>query len=142
LKSSHFNNTPPSLEALKAGLVDTLTTDSVALSQFAKDNPELIVVGGLFTKEPYGFGLPTGDSYFNNLVDFTLQTLKENGVYNEVYRKWFGSQSIPYEIEILPGEWPYIFATSPTTSLFLSKKPNGLKSYLTPAIKLPFSKSK
>jgi polar amino acid transport system substrate-binding protein len=111
-----FLQHPPAVEALKAGQIDALTTDSVALSEFAKESPELLVVGGLFTFEPYGIGLPAGDSYFKNLVDFTLQSLKSTGVYDELYKKWFGPQSIPYEIEILPGEWPYTLDTSPVTS--------------------------
>ncbi len=108
-----FQEYTNALAALEAGQVDALTTDSVALSQFAKDNPELIVVGGLFTIEPYGLGLPAGDSYFKNLLDFSLQNLKEDGTYDRLYKKWFGDEAIPYEIEILPGEWPYTFATSP-----------------------------
>ncbi|MEM7534702.1 MAG: transporter substrate-binding domain-containing protein [Chloroflexota bacterium] len=108
-----FAEYPPAIEALKAGGVDALTTDSVALSQFAKDNPELIVVGELFTEEPYGMGLPAGDSYFNNLVNFTLQELRRNGTYDELYLKWFGENSTPYPIELMPGEWPYTFANSP-----------------------------
>lgn len=108
-----FQEYPQALEALNAGQVAALTTDSVALFQFAKDNPDLVVVGGLFTQEPYGFGLPSGDSYFNNLVNFTLQKLKEDGVYDQLYRKWFGEDATPYDVEIQPGEWPYTFADSP-----------------------------
>jgi ABC-type amino acid transport substrate-binding protein len=108
-----FQEYPQALEALNAGQVAALTTDSVALSQFAKDNPNLVVVGGLFTQEPYGLGLPSGDSYFNNLVNFTLQKLKEDGVYDQIYHKWFGEESTPYDVEIQPGEWPYTFADSP-----------------------------
>lgn len=110
-----FLEYPPAIESLKAGAVDALTTDSVALYQFAQDSPELVVVGELFTKEPYGMGLPSGDSYFNNLVNFTLQKLKKEGIYDQLYQKWFGKQATPYPIELLPGQWPYTFATSPTT---------------------------
>ncbi len=112
-----YQETAQAIEALNAGLVDAFTTDSVALSQFADDNPGLLVVGGLFTDEPYGLGLPPGDSYFNDLVNFTLQQLKENGQYNQIYDKWFGldHSAAPYELELLPGKWPYTFATSPIT---------------------------
>ncbi|MGB0388891.1 MAG: transporter substrate-binding domain-containing protein [Ardenticatenaceae bacterium] len=110
-----FQEYPPALAAVEAGQIDALTTDSVALRKFAQDNPELSVVGGLFTKEPYGMGLPSGDSYFHALVNFTLQKLKEDGTYDEIYHKWFGDEARPYEIEILPGEWRYTFATSPTS---------------------------
>lgn len=110
-----FKEYPPTIEVLKAGVVDALTTDSIALLGYAKENPELVVVGGLFTSEPYGIGVPAGDSYFNNLVNFTLQNLKQSGIYDELYLKWFGAEAEPFAIELLPGEWPYSFADSPVT---------------------------
>lgn len=103
------------LDALRAGQVAALTADNVTLSQFAKADNTLSVVGGLFTYEPYGWGLPSGDSYFNNLVNITLQTLKQHGDYDQLYHKWFGDAATPYAVEIFPGTWPYTFAQSPVT---------------------------
>lgn len=102
------------LTALRQGNVAGLLADSTALAQFA-NNSEWIVLNNLLGRTPYSFGLPAADSYFNQLVDATLQTLKRSGTYDELYRKWFGNTSRPYEIELLPGEWPYTFAESPTT---------------------------
>ena len=109
-----FQEYPPALAALKAGQIDALTTDSVFLLQAAQENPGLVVVGGRFTLEPYGMGVPRGDSYFRNLVDFTLQELKEKGVYDQIYHRWFPDDE-PYAVEILPGRWPYTFQDSPVT---------------------------
>jgi len=103
------------LDALRNGQVAVLTADNVVLSQFAKSDPELRLLDALFAQEPYGLGLPPGDSYFNDLVNFTLQSLKEEGTYDELYRAWFGEEATPHEIELLPGAWPYTFAESPTT---------------------------
>ena len=47
-----FQEHPPALAALAAGQVDALTSDSVFLTQAAKDNPSFAVVGGRFTSEP------------------------------------------------------------------------------------------
>jgi ABC-type amino acid transport substrate-binding protein len=94
---------PPALEALKAGQVDALTTDSVALSQFAKENAGLEVVGGRFTSEPYAIGVPNYDDGFRDLVNFTLQQMKIDGTYNRLYEKWFGNDK-PYAVELWPGE--------------------------------------
>ena len=102
----------PAVDALVAGQIDVLTTDQVALSQFAQQHPELTIVGERFTEEPYGLGLPPGDSYFNNLVNFSLQILVEQGVYQRLYRKWFGDLPL-YQPELLPGEWPYTLQDSP-----------------------------
>lgn len=94
---------PPAVEALKSGSVDVLTTDSVALSQLAKENPGLKVVGGRFTSEPYGIGVPNYDDRFRDLVNFTLQQMKVDGTYDRLYEKWFGEDE-PYALEIWPGE--------------------------------------
>jgi ABC-type amino acid transport substrate-binding protein len=103
------------VEALKAGQVQAVTANNGALIQYAQANPELAVVGGLFTQEPYAVGLPSGDSYFQQLVNATLQGLKLNGVYDSLYQRWFGAESQPFALETLPGGWPYTFTTSPTT---------------------------
>ncbi len=108
-----FQEYPPAVEELLAGGVAAVTTDSVALQRFARDNPELHVVGELFTHEPYGLGLRAGDSTFANLVNYSLQSLKESGEYDELYYKWFGDDSTPYAVEVLPGKAPYTFADAP-----------------------------
>ncbi len=109
-----FQEYPPALAALNAGQVDALTTDSVFLLQAAQENPDLTVAGPRFTQEPYGMGVSKGDSYFRNLVDFTLQALKTSGVYDEIYARWFPDDE-PYAVRIMPGEWPYDLYSSPTT---------------------------
>jgi polar amino acid transport system substrate-binding protein len=107
-----FQEYPPALAALNAGQVDALTTDSVFLLQAAQENPDLAVVGERFTREPYGMGVRGGDSYFRNLVDFTLQGLKTSGVYDEIYARWFPDDD-PYDIRVMPGAWPYDLESSP-----------------------------
>ena len=74
-----FQDYTAALASLKDGTVDALTSDSSLLSYSAQQDSELNIVGKPFTNEPYGLGVPEGDSYFRNLVDFTLQQLKKNG---------------------------------------------------------------
>jgi len=103
------------LAALEAGEVAALTADQVTLSQLIKTDPSLSLIGELFTYAPYSLALPAGDSYFNNLVNITLQALKQRGDYDRLYAQWFGNAALPYAVEILPGTWPYTFADSPVT---------------------------
>lgn len=106
----------PSLEAalaaLRSGGVAGILGDVVLFSQVNRD--EFATLDNLFNAMPYGFGLPSGDSYFNNLVNITLQKLKTSGVYDQIYHKWFGAGATPYALEVLPGQWPYHFSESPT----------------------------
>lgn len=92
------------IDALENGSVDAFTTDGIALQEFAKRYQNLVVVGEPFTREPYGIGVRAGDSAFRHLVDFTLEQLKRNGTYDEIYQKWV-LDGEAYPIEILPGEW-------------------------------------
>ena len=103
------------IDALKNGQITALTADLITLAQIAKNDPDVTIIGDIYTQEPFGLGLAPGDSYFNNLTNFTLQNLKEQGRYDELYRKWFGNDIALYDLEILPGTWPYTFEQSPTT---------------------------
>ena len=76
------------LQELVVGTVDAYTTDASILAGLARQQPGLIVVGGPFSFEPYGMGLPQDDSTFRDLVNFTLQDLYLDGTYAALYRKW------------------------------------------------------
>ena len=91
------------VEAVKAGQVDALTTVGVALTQFAQDDPNLVVVGERFTSEPYGLGIPNYDDRFKDLVNFTLQSVVLDGTYDRMYEKWFGSDTA-YDMDVWPGD--------------------------------------
>jgi ABC-type amino acid transport substrate-binding protein len=103
------------LTELRQGNVAALLAESSALAQFTNNSTEWSVLSNLLDATPYSFGLPAADSYFNNLVNATLQQLQQSGTYDELYRKWFGAETAPYALEVLPGQWPYSFADSPTT---------------------------
>lgn len=106
------------LVALNQADVAGLLGDSVALTTLLANTPSsnrLTRIDNLLSSTYYGFGLPAGDAYFNTLVNVTLQSLKQDGQYDTLYRKWFGAEATPFALERLPGQWPYTFATSPTT---------------------------
>ncbi|MCE7981307.1 MAG: hypothetical protein DYG89_08965 [Caldilinea sp. CFX5] len=113
LEISGYPSLAGALAALRSGAVAGILGDVVLFSQVNRD--EFATLDNLFNAMPYGFGLPSGDSYFNNLVNITLQKLKSSGAYDQIYRKWFGAGATPYAIEVLPGQWPYRFSESPTT---------------------------
>ncbi|HEX6031163.1 MAG TPA: glutamate ABC transporter substrate-binding protein, partial [Tepidiformaceae bacterium] len=46
--------------ALKDGRVEAVTTDDIILAGFAREDKTLKLVGGQFTKEPYGIGVKKG----------------------------------------------------------------------------------
>ena len=116
-----FEQYTQALNPLLEGDIDALAANRgilIGVAQEAEEtspnNPALaLLLDENFAARPYAFGVPANDSYFKNLVDFSLQDLKQEGTYDELYAKWFGEEQEPYNVEILPGEWPYTLEDSP-----------------------------
>lgn len=90
------------LEALKKGEIDGITTDYVWCNTQAKDsNGKLKTIGGTFTFEPYGMGVPENESDFRDEVNFAIQDAVIDGTYEQLYIKWFGKKP-----DRLPPVWP------------------------------------
>ncbi len=123
-----FQELTQALEALRAGQVDGLTAASAVLIQFAQENPELSVVEERFSSEPYGLGIPNYDDRFQDLVNFTLQEMKQDGTYDRLYTKWFNTGR-PYNLRVEPGSIYLDFDLIPMlkvpTGEFKRGNPNG-----------------
>ncbi|MGH6664023.1 MAG: transporter substrate-binding domain-containing protein [Pseudolabrys sp.] len=78
--------------ALGQGRVDALTGSLNILQGFAKDNPNVKIVGKLFSVEPFGLGVRHGDWAMRDEINATLQDLWTSGAYTELYRKWFHAE--------------------------------------------------
>jgi putative glutamine transport system substrate-binding protein len=83
----------PSLEAaiasLQAGQVVAIVGERADLLGPAYATPGLGVLPLRLTQVPLALGLPPGDSAFRDLVNLTLQTMKEEGQFDAVYATWF-----------------------------------------------------
>ena len=81
------------LTAFKDGDLDAVVFDAPILSYFAAHEGRKIatMTGGVFLRENYGILFPTG-SPLDEDVNRVLLTLRENGTYDQIYRKWFGAQ--------------------------------------------------
>lgn len=92
--------------ALQSGQGDTLTTDNAILLGMIDTNPDYRLAGGNFTEEPYGVAINKGQEAFHQMLEEALVTIQGNGVYDDVYAKWFG--------DILPADSPNSASTSTT----------------------------
>jgi putative glutamine transport system substrate-binding protein len=102
--------------ALQSGQGDALTTDSAILLGMIDQNPNYRLAGANFTEEPYAIAINQGQDDFLNQVDEALDTIQANGVYDEIYDKWFG--------DIYPAQEP----GSPSTSTTEYANPDGVES--------------
>ncbi|VDG17826.1 glutamate ABC transporter substrate-binding protein [Lactiplantibacillus mudanjiangensis] len=79
------------MTALKSGQGVALTTDNGILYGMASQNPGYQVVGGAFTKEPYGIAINKGQGPFKKEVNRALKEIEADGTYNRILKKWFGN---------------------------------------------------
>jgi len=111
IEIKNYNTYSQAIQPLRNGDVDALTTDLGILLGIAQQYPNelTVLLAENFTQEPYGLGLPPGDSLFANTVNFALQSwfqdMKKTGEYEQLYQKWFATAIVPYPIEVWQGEW-------------------------------------
>ena len=80
-------------DALLKGQADAVVFDAPVLLYYAAHagKGKVSVVGPIFRKESYGIVFAQNSPY-RKPVDNALLTLKENGTYQRLYDKWFGSK--------------------------------------------------
>lgn len=87
-----FKDTTPALMEVSSGYVDAAVADGVIISQYVKNNPQAkvrFVKDSKFPKEYYGMAIRKGDKELLQKINQGLKTIKENGQYDKIYRKWF-----------------------------------------------------
>ncbi|WP_420022125.1 transporter substrate-binding domain-containing protein [Candidatus Enterococcus huntleyi] len=88
-KILELENYAEAFTALQSGQGDAMTTDNAILLGMASENPDYTLVGGNFTKEPYGIAIDKGQTDFTQAVNQALTEMHKNGTYDKVYKKWF-----------------------------------------------------
>jgi len=101
-KVTDYNTINEAFLALKNGAVDAVVNDFPVSAYFIKQNKanDVKIVADLRTSEHYGVAFPKKNTELLDTFNKALKTLKENGKYAEIYKKWFGSDPPAY----LPGE--------------------------------------
>lgn len=82
------------LAAFNAKDLDAVVFDAPILSYYASHEGRRTasMTGGVFMRENYGIAFPTGSPLVED-VNQALLALREDGTYDEIYRKWFGSRN-------------------------------------------------
>ena len=86
-----FQKNAEGLLALRQGKIDAYCQDSPIIAALVGDaTSELNAVGVGFSPGLYGIGVPQDDSKWRDTVSFALQSVISEGVYEEIYQRWFG----------------------------------------------------
>ena len=76
------------VEDLQNGNIDAVVVDEPVGNTFADQRP--VTVAFVYeTGEQYGFGLRTDDDDRTQAVNSGLQTVRDNGTYEELRNEWF-----------------------------------------------------
>jgi polar amino acid transport system substrate-binding protein len=78
--------------AVKTGQVDAGINDNGVLYDYVKENPDTEVVTEFDTGEQYGFAVKKdGNDALLETTNEVIAAAREDGRYDEIYEKWFGS---------------------------------------------------
>lgn len=82
-------------EKLEKNEVEAVVFDAPILEYYALNDGfgKVEVIGELFDKQDYGFVLQEG-SPLREKINRAILTIQENGLYDTLYKKWFGERDI------------------------------------------------
>ncbi|NLZ93565.1 MAG: transporter substrate-binding domain-containing protein [Firmicutes bacterium] len=88
-----YEDIPTALTELANGSIDAVVADSPVVLEYMKNNPEanLECFGDDgFEKEYFGIAMRKEDNDLHDLVNQGLAKIKENGIYDKIFNKYFG----------------------------------------------------
>jgi polar amino acid transport system substrate-binding protein len=87
-----YSGLEPMLKDFEAGKIEAIVFDAPVLSYYASHEgiDFASMAGPVFRRENYGIIFPT-DSPLVEDVNLAILSLRENGAYDELYRRWFGN---------------------------------------------------
>lgn len=81
-------------EELRRGRVDAMTTDDVILLGLALQDKRFGLTGNPFRTEPYGIGVPKGDTELRAFVNDALDDMIRTGEWAEAFRSTVGTAGV------------------------------------------------
>lgn len=80
--------------AVENGSVDAILYDAPNVAYYIQTEGEdtLKMVGELYQAEDYGIAISKGNDELVKAINEALETIKENGDYDEIHKKWFGEE--------------------------------------------------
>jgi polar amino acid transport system substrate-binding protein len=92
----NFNMTSEALASLVAGDVEAVFFDEpVAAEQVATTYQDCMILETIPTGEQYGFAVSKDNANLKAKINAALQTLKDNGQFDTIFKKWFPGVQVP-----------------------------------------------
>ena len=87
-----FDTNTECLEALQQGRADAYVLDQGLLAGNASTNPDVKVLSGTFSQEPYGIGLPLDQPDFKAFVNGWLKKVEADGTWAKTWKATVGTE--------------------------------------------------
>ena len=84
-----FDDKLAAMQALRDGAVEGYTEDNITMLSLAAGDSNLELLPGGHNPVQFGIGLPNDDSLWRDQVNYALQELWQDGIYQEIYDRWF-----------------------------------------------------
>ena len=94
---SSFDDIMDAVAAMKAGQLDGLITATSSAIQIGKKNPDLTMLPDQLTQEDTAIGLRKGDDQLLAAINQIIASLKRDGTFDDMKRRWFKPDLSPYE---------------------------------------------
>lgn len=92
-KIKRFDTTPLALKELENGGVNAVVADNGVVDNYVQNNSDQgfkTVTDAAFEKENYGIVVKKGNQELLDKINEGLKIIKEDGTYDEIYKKFFG----------------------------------------------------
>ena len=89
VKTLEMESYSEAFTALKSGQGDAMTTDNSLLLGIVTNNPGYHLVGGIYTRDPYGIAVDKGQEAWLDTINEALDELVADGSYQKIFDKWF-----------------------------------------------------
>jgi ABC-type amino acid transport substrate-binding protein len=87
-----FDEASQALDALVEGEVAAVVVDIAVMTDYIKQSQGAVkLVGGPVTEEEYGIAVNKDRANVRELLDAALAQIREDGTYDQIFAKWFGS---------------------------------------------------
>jgi glutamate transport system substrate-binding protein len=87
------------MTALKAGIIDAISTDDTVLLGLLSRHPHAVrLVGRPFGREPYGIGVPKGDTDLRDHLNTLIKRYLGNGEWDRAFRETIGTLGVDPEL--------------------------------------------
>ncbi|GAA0487785.1 basic amino acid ABC transporter substrate-binding protein [Salinibacillus aidingensis] len=90
-----YDQVPLAIMAMQQNDVDAVIVDNAVAQEYLKNNPDaeikIVKDKNAFESEYYGFMFPKGSDLVDE-INQAMETVMENGTYDEIYKEWFGQK--------------------------------------------------